>query len=58
MVHLVEAGVQTVVFGPGDDHQAHQPDEHIQVEELVQCARVYLLAALRYLAADNHEDGR
>jgi acetylornithine deacetylase/succinyl-diaminopimelate desuccinylase family protein len=49
MVHLVNAGVPTVVFGPGDDHQAHQPDEHIDIEELVECARVYLLVALRYL---------
>jgi acetylornithine deacetylase/succinyl-diaminopimelate desuccinylase family protein len=49
MVHLVDAGVPTVVFGPGDDRQAHQPDEHIEVEQLLQCARVYLLAALRFL---------
>ncbi len=51
MVHLVNAGVPTVVFGPGDEHQAHQPDEHIEIEQLYQCARVYLLVALRYLAA-------
>jgi acetylornithine deacetylase/succinyl-diaminopimelate desuccinylase family protein len=49
MVHLVDAGVPTVVFGPGDDDQAHQPDEHIEVKDLVEAAKVYLLVALRYL---------
>ena len=49
MVHLVNAGVPTVVFGPGDDDQAHQPGEHISVQDLVEAARGDLLVALRYL---------
>jgi acetylornithine deacetylase len=39
-----------VVFGPGDPNQAHKPDEHIAVDDLVRCARVYLLVALRSLS--------
>jgi len=50
MVHLVNAGVQAVVFGPGDPNQAHKPDEHIAVDDLVRCARVYLLVAVRSLS--------
>lgn len=49
MVHLVNAGVPTVVFGPGSSGQAHQPDEHIEVDELVRCTQVVLLTAARYL---------
>jgi acetylornithine deacetylase/succinyl-diaminopimelate desuccinylase-like protein len=49
MAHLVNAGVPTVVFGLGDTDQARRPDEHIKVDDLVNCARVYLLTALRYL---------
>jgi acetylornithine deacetylase/succinyl-diaminopimelate desuccinylase-like protein len=53
MVHLVNARVPAVVFGPGDPGWAHKPDERIMVEELVQGARTYLLVALRYLACEN-----
>ncbi len=49
MVHLVNAGVQTVVFGPGNPTLAHQVDEFIEVDELVKCSQVYLLVALRLL---------
>ena len=34
------AGAQTVVFGPGDLRTAHGPDEHIDVGEILTCARV------------------
>lgn len=50
MVHLASAGVPTVVFGPGDPRQAHKPDEHIEIQALVECARAYGLVAVRALA--------
>ncbi|MDO5533647.1 MAG: acetylornithine deacetylase [Propionibacteriaceae bacterium] len=31
------AGISTVVVGPGDIAQAHKPDEFIEVEQLAQC---------------------
>lgn len=44
-------GVPTVLCGPGDVVFAHMPDERVSVAELVQAARIYILAALRYLQA-------
>jgi acetylornithine deacetylase/succinyl-diaminopimelate desuccinylase-like protein len=34
------AGAQTVVFGPGNLRTAHGPNEHIDVREILACARV------------------
>lgn len=40
-----EAGIATVVCGPGSIAQAHQPDEWIEAEQLAQCDRF-----LQYIA--------
>ncbi len=42
-------GYPTVIYGPGDPRVAHQPDEWVEVAELVQCARAYALAGLAIL---------
>ena len=34
---LQEAGVPTVVCGPGDIQVAHQPDEHVEIVQLDRC---------------------
>ncbi|GAA0774660.1 acetylornithine deacetylase [Roseibium denhamense] len=34
---FAEAGIDTVVLGPGDIQQAHQPDEFIELSELASC---------------------
>jgi acetylornithine deacetylase/succinyl-diaminopimelate desuccinylase-like protein len=34
-------GSEVVVFGPGHLRSAHRPDEHIDAEEIVRCARVF-----------------
>lgn len=39
-------GYPTVIYGPGDPAVAHQPDEWVSVDELLQCARAYALAGL------------
>src|SRR5487761_382433 len=44
-----DAGLATVVYGPGGKWIAHQADEFVSVEEVVRCARVYARAALRFL---------
>jgi acetylornithine deacetylase len=34
-----EAGIPTVVCGPGSINQAHQPDEYVSLEQLERCAQ-------------------
>ncbi|MDF2094168.1 ArgE/DapE family deacylase [Knoellia sp. 3-2P3] len=43
----VAAGVPTLQYGPGDVRHAHALDEHVAVADLLRCARVYALLALR-----------
>ena len=45
-----DAGLATVVYGPGGKWIAHQADEFVQVADLVQAARVYVEAARLFLA--------
>ena len=43
-----QAATPTVLFGPGDIRNAHQPDEFVPVEDLRQVTRTLALAALRF----------
>lgn len=44
-----DAGIPNVVYGPGPKWIAHQPDEYVEVDDIVRKARVYAVAALRFL---------
>lgn len=44
-----DAGVASVVYGPGGKWIAHQADEYVEVADVVRCARVYASTALRFL---------
>ena len=44
-------GIPCLVNGPGPRHVPHQADEYVEVAELVEAARVYVVAAHRFLAA-------
>ncbi|ADB34237.1 acetylornithine deacetylase or succinyl- diaminopimelate desuccinylase [Kribbella flavida DSM 17836] len=44
------AGVPTVQYGPGDVRYAHATDEHVALAEVLHCARVYALLAVRRCA--------
>ncbi|WP_230312922.1 M20 family metallopeptidase [Nakamurella alba] len=46
-----DAGLVTVVYGPGGKWIAHQVDEFVEVDDLVACARVYAATARHFLAA-------
>lgn len=46
-----DAGVPVVVYGPGGKWIAHQPDEYVEVDDLIQHAEVYVEAARRFLGA-------
>jgi acetylornithine deacetylase len=44
------AGVPTLQYGPGDVRYAHASDEHVALAEVLHCARVYALLAVRRCA--------
>lgn len=44
-----DAGLDTVVYGPGGKWIAHQADEFVEVSDIVTCARVYAKAAQIFL---------
>ncbi|HYH31407.1 MAG TPA: M20 family metallopeptidase [Pseudonocardia sp.] len=44
-----DAGIPTVVYGPGGKWIAHQVDEFVEVDDVVRCAHVYAHAADRFL---------
>jgi len=43
-----QRGIPALVYGPGDLADAHTIDESIEIDQLVQVAKVYALAALRW----------
>ena len=48
-VFLCEAGIPTVVFGPGSLAQAHRPDEYVEVCQVQQATRVFALTIVGLL---------
>jgi succinyl-diaminopimelate desuccinylase len=46
-----DRGIPVVVYGPGDKRIPHQPDEFVDLDEVVGAARVYIVAALDFLAS-------
>ena len=45
-----DAGLPTVVYGPGGKWIAHQADEYVEVEDIVISTRAYVSAARHFLA--------
>ncbi len=46
-------GIPALLFGPGDVRVAHMPDERVRISEIIQAARAYILAAVRYLGVES-----
>ena len=42
--------IPCLVNGPGPRHIPHQADEYVGIDEMVECARIYVLSAFRYLS--------
>ncbi|MBC7217881.1 MAG: M20 family metallopeptidase [Candidatus Caldatribacterium sp.] len=49
---LVEAGIPTLIFGPGRIEEAHSANEFVPVTQIVTAGRVYALLALRLLGGE------
>jgi len=50
-IFVMERRIPIVTFGPGNRQVPHQVDEHVEVGELVDAARCYAAAAVRFLDA-------
>jgi succinyl-diaminopimelate desuccinylase len=50
--HFVAQGYPAIVYGPGDPALAHQPDEWVGVDEVVDATKAYALAAVSLLASE------
>lgn len=48
-------GIPIVTCGPGDIHIPHHVDEWVSIEEIKLAARMYVLAAMRYLGVTSSE---
>ncbi len=46
-------GIPIVTCGPGDIHIPHHIDEWVSIDEIKQAARLYVLAAMRYLGVQH-----
>ncbi len=51
-----DAGIPTVLFGPGIMGLAHVVDEYVELDSIVAAAEVIALAAVRFLAAGKRSD--
>jgi succinyl-diaminopimelate desuccinylase len=47
--HFVANGYPAIIYGPGDPALAHQPDEWVGVDEVMEATRAYALAAVSLL---------
>jgi len=44
-------GIPVLIFGPGDEKMAHQPDEYIEIEKYIDAIKFYTALILRFLGA-------
>ncbi|MHA1238403.1 MAG: M20/M25/M40 family metallo-hydrolase [Candidatus Odinarchaeia archaeon] len=45
---LNAAGIPTVTLGPGDLRVAHSPNEYVEIQEVIDAAKIYAYAALEW----------
>jgi len=49
-IYVPVLGVPAIICGPGDPALAHQPNEYVEIEQLVQATRIYTLSVANLLA--------
>jgi succinyl-diaminopimelate desuccinylase len=50
-------GVPTIIYGPGDPSTAHQPDEWVGIEEIMEATRAYAVAMVRLIGDYEEQEG-
>lgn len=45
-----QAKTPTVIFGPGSISQAHKPDEYVEIDQVIDAAKIYAMTALNLLS--------
>ena len=48
-VFLPHTDIPLIVYGPGEQHMAHQPDEYIELDRLHEATRFYAELVQTYL---------
>ncbi len=48
-VFVPKTGMPTILFGPGDEKMAHQPNEYVEIEKYLDAIKFYVALALEYL---------
>ena len=49
-----EAKIPTLLFGPGGNFTAHQPDEHTMLDQAMAATRTLVLLIVRYCGVEDH----
>ncbi len=47
----IDAGIPTIIFGPGDIARAHAVDEYVPVSEVIEATMFYVMLCIEYLTA-------
>ncbi len=50
MTHYRSIGASAIVIGPGDEGMCHKTDEYVEVQQLVDAARIYAAVAIELLS--------
>lgn len=50
-------GVPTIIYGPGDPSTAHQPDEWVGIDEIMEATRAYAVAMVRLIGDYEGREG-
>lgn len=50
---LANNGIFSVVFGPGDPHTTHSPNERVKIQQVLDATKIYALIGYEFVKVDN-----